>query len=57
MYINNDSNDLLELDLITEEAPIGWSSTCLDQTLFYYLECSHTDESNNKHESNNMFSD
>lgn len=46
MY-TNDSNiidNLLDSDSITDETPIGWSSTCLDQTLFYYLECNHMND-------------
>lgn len=55
MYINSDikNSDLPELDLITDETPIGWSSTCLDQTLFYYLECSHASSDDNHNDSLN----
>nr|YP_009296602.1 hypothetical protein Apop_052 [Apophlaea sinclairii]AOM65742.1 hypothetical protein Apop_052 [Apophlaea sinclairii] len=46
---NNDvSYDKLDLNLITDEAPIGWSSTCLDQTLVYYLKCSESSNQNNE---------
>ena len=30
---DNEMNDLIH------EIPIGWSSTCLDQTIHYYIEC------------------
>nr|YP_009297568.1 hypothetical protein Hrvl_052 [Hildenbrandia rivularis]AOM67112.1 hypothetical protein Hrvl_052 [Hildenbrandia rivularis] len=50
MYIVNDDNhdSLLNSELLMDEAPIGWSSTCLDQTLFYYLDCNDTDHENSK---------
>ena len=43
IYDNEADNELLAVDSLMEEAPIGWSSTCLDQTLFYYLECDNSD--------------
>ena len=40
---NNKSNDDLynfaDMQELAEEAPIGWSATCLDQTICYYLDC------------------
>lgn len=42
MYTNNDSySDLYEMDVITNEIPIGWSAACLDQTVFYYIDCNY----------------
>ena len=47
LYNNEIDNNLSVTDSLIEETPIGWSSTCLDQTLFYYLECDGTDTRNN----------
>ena len=42
MYTNNDNySNLYEIDAITSEIPIGWSAACLDQTVFYYIDCNH----------------
>lgn len=42
MYTNNDNySSLYEIDAITSETPIGWSAACLDQTVFYYMECNY----------------
>nr|YP_009294054.1 hypothetical protein Hrub_052 [Hildenbrandia rubra]AOM67296.1 hypothetical protein Hrub_052 [Hildenbrandia rubra] len=55
MQVNNNDDNLLDLDYVIDEAPIGWSSTCLDQTLFYYLE--HNYISNHSNESDNSLND
>nr|YP_010199166.1 hypothetical protein LK225_pgp130 [Crassiphycus usneoides]UAD88615.1 hypothetical protein [Crassiphycus usneoides] len=33
--IKNDSN----IDDLSLETPIGWSSTCFDETIHYYIDC------------------
>nr|YP_010196747.1 hypothetical protein LKZ11_pgp132 [Gracilaria cliftonii]UAD84551.1 hypothetical protein [Gracilaria cliftonii] len=37
-YINN-INDNLNIDDLSLETPIGWSSTCFDETIHYYIDC------------------
>nr|YP_010195924.1 hypothetical protein LK221_pgp131 [Gracilaria bursa-pastoris]UAD83321.1 hypothetical protein [Gracilaria bursa-pastoris] len=37
-YINN-INDHLNVDDLSLETPIGWSSTCFDETIHYYIDC------------------
>nr|YP_010198964.1 hypothetical protein LK147_pgp127 [Hydropuntia urvillei]UAD88413.1 hypothetical protein [Hydropuntia urvillei] len=37
-YINKIQNDL-NIDGLSLETPIGWSSTCFDETISYYIEC------------------
>nr|YP_010198380.1 hypothetical protein LK148_pgp130 [Gracilaria pachydermatica]UAD86796.1 hypothetical protein [Gracilaria pachydermatica] len=37
-YINN-INDDLNVDGLSSETPIGWSSTCFDETIHYYIDC------------------
>nr|YP_009732154.1 hypothetical protein [Gracilaria spinulosa]QHS70822.1 hypothetical protein [Gracilaria spinulosa] len=37
-YINN-TNDDLNVDDLSLETPIGWSSTCFDETIHYYIDC------------------
>nr|YP_010197563.1 hypothetical protein LK244_pgp130 [Gracilaria flabelliformis subsp. simplex]UAD85979.1 hypothetical protein [Gracilaria flabelliformis subsp. simplex] len=37
-YINN-LNDDLNVDDLSLETPIGWSSTCFDETIHYYIDC------------------
>nr|YP_009732417.1 hypothetical protein [Gracilaria textorii]QHS71025.1 hypothetical protein [Gracilaria textorii] len=37
-YINN-INDDLNVDDLSLETPIGWSSTCFDETIHYYIDC------------------
>nr|YP_009237319.1 hypothetical protein [Wildemania schizophylla]AKS28366.1 hypothetical protein [Wildemania schizophylla] len=43
MQANNKPNDdfysFVEMQELSGEAPIGWSATCLDQTICYYLDC------------------
>ncbi|CCP38196.1 conserved hypothetical plastid protein (plastid) [Chondrus crispus] len=40
-YLNNilAENELLSNDEISLETPIGWSSTCFNETIDYYTEC------------------
>nr|YP_009019675.1 hypothetical protein [Gracilaria salicornia]AHH24643.1 hypothetical protein [Gracilaria salicornia] len=37
-YINS-INDHLDVDDLLLETPIGWSSTCFDETIHYYIDC------------------
>nr|YP_010197360.1 hypothetical protein LK222_pgp129 [Gracilaria domingensis]UAD85367.1 hypothetical protein [Gracilaria domingensis] len=37
-YINNINNDS-NVDDLSLETPIGWSSTCFDETIHYYIDC------------------
>nr|YP_009295806.1 hypothetical protein Schim_060 [Schimmelmannia schousboei]AOM64741.1 hypothetical protein Schim_060 [Schimmelmannia schousboei] len=34
--------DLSDMYELSGETPIGWSSTCLDQTISYYIDCNTT---------------
>ena len=34
-----DFNELEANNSLANERPIGWSSTCLDQTISYYIDC------------------
>nr|AKE98825.1 hypothetical protein 38 [Bangia fuscopurpurea] len=36
---NDDFYDSSDMQELAGEAPIGWSATCLDQTICYYLDC------------------
>nr|UAD87788.1 hypothetical protein [Gracilaria textorii] len=52
-YINN-INDDLNVDDLSSETPIGWSSTCFDETIHYYIDCnSHSIDIKNQDETNN----
>nr|YP_010198586.1 hypothetical protein LK037_pgp103 [Gracilaria pacifica]UAD87002.1 hypothetical protein [Gracilaria pacifica] len=37
-YINNINDDSV-IDDLSSETPIGWSSTCFDETIHYYIDC------------------
>ena len=39
--VNNIVKDNIsyEIDELSSETPVGWSSICLDQTISYYIEC------------------
>nr|YP_010196338.1 hypothetical protein LKZ37_pgp130 [Gracilaria cearensis]UAD83735.1 hypothetical protein [Gracilaria cearensis] len=37
-YINNIHDDS-HVDDLSLETPIGWSSTCFDETIHYYIDC------------------
>nr|YP_009510618.1 hypothetical protein [Gracilaria ferox]AXI96291.1 hypothetical protein [Gracilaria ferox] len=51
-YINN-INDDLDVDDLSLETPIGWSSTCFDETIHYYIDCnSNSVDINNQDETN-----
>lgn len=41
LFITDDSYSDHEL-----EAPLGWSSTCFDQTVNYYIECNSINAKN-----------
>nr|YP_010873152.1 hypothetical protein QU266_pgp126 [Nemalion vermiculare]WGV34478.1 hypothetical protein [Nemalion vermiculare] len=43
MEINN-GNKVLEdfIGNLEDEKLVGWSATCLDQTISYYLECNYS---------------
>jgi len=43
------SYNLYSEDELLEEASLGWSSVCLDQTINYYIECNSL-KSQNKEE-------
>nr|YP_010197973.1 hypothetical protein LK227_pgp129 [Gracilaria multipartita]UAD86389.1 hypothetical protein [Gracilaria multipartita] len=52
-YINN-INDDLNVDDLSLETPIGWSSTCFDETIHYYIDCnSNSIDINNQDDVNN----
>nr|YP_010195720.1 hypothetical protein LK100_pgp130 [Crassiphycus birdiae]YP_010196952.1 hypothetical protein LK099_pgp130 [Crassiphycus corneus]UAD83117.1 hypothetical protein [Crassiphycus birdiae]UAD84756.1 hypothetical protein [Crassiphycus corneus] len=39
-YINNiNIKDDSNIDDLSLETPIGWSSTCFDETIHYYIDC------------------
>nr|QCI09153.1 hypothetical protein [Inkyuleea mariana] len=46
-YVFN-AYDLSDVNELSGETPIGWSSACLDQTISYYIDC-NTTISNNYH--------
>nr|UAD88819.1 hypothetical protein [Gracilariopsis chorda] len=49
-YIENLNKDTNEDELLLE-TPIGWSSTCFDETIHYYIDCnSHIDHDTSKNE-------
>nr|YP_063667.1 conserved hypothetical plastid protein [Gracilaria tenuistipitata var. liui]AAT79742.1 conserved hypothetical plastid protein [Gracilaria tenuistipitata var. liui] len=51
-YIN-DFNDL-NIDDLSLETPIGWSSTCFDETINYYIDCNSSFvETKNENDINN----
>lgn len=51
MYANNDNySNLYEMDAITNEIPIGWSAACLDQTVFYYIDCNYIENEEKEHQ-------
>nr|YP_010196542.1 hypothetical protein LK223_pgp131 [Gracilaria cervicornis]UAD83939.1 hypothetical protein [Gracilaria cervicornis] len=51
-YINNINNDL-DVDDLSLETPIGWSSTCFDETIHYYIDCnSNSVDINDQDETN-----
>nr|YP_009510822.1 hypothetical protein [Gracilaria gracilis]AXI96495.1 hypothetical protein [Gracilaria gracilis] len=37
-YINHINDDSI-VDDLSSETPIGWSSTCFDETINYYIDC------------------
>nr|YP_010337250.1 hypothetical protein MW575_pgp025 [Pseudoerythrocladia kornmannii]UNJ16835.1 hypothetical protein [Pseudoerythrocladia kornmannii] len=41
--LEKNSNELYDL---TEERPVGWSVSCLDETIFYYLDCNYVNMCN-----------
>nr|YP_009510413.1 hypothetical protein [Gracilaria caudata]AXI96086.1 hypothetical protein [Gracilaria caudata] len=42
-YINHmNINDDSDIDDLSLETPIGWSSTCFDETIHYYIDCNST---------------
>nr|YP_009346882.1 hypothetical protein [Gracilaria firma]APR74417.1 hypothetical protein [Gracilaria firma] len=53
-YINNiNINEDLDINNLSLETPIGWSSTCFDETIHYYIDCnSNSLESKNQNEDN-----
>nr|YP_009509254.1 hypothetical protein [Gracilaria vermiculophylla]AXI96904.1 hypothetical protein [Gracilaria vermiculophylla]WDZ68043.1 hypothetical protein [Gracilaria vermiculophylla] len=42
-FVSNVNNDL-NIDDLLLETPIGWSSTCFDETIHYYTECNSGSE-------------
>ena len=39
-YNSDDQDNMINnMDDLTNETPVGWSSICLDQTIHYYIEC------------------
>nr|AOM64539.1 hypothetical protein Riqu_060 [Riquetophycus sp.] len=32
----------VEINELSSETPVGWSSICLDQTINYYIDCNST---------------
>ena len=48
-YLDNNlaENNLLSNDEILLETPIGWSSTCFNETIGYYKECNSINSSSN----------
>nr|YP_009295701.1 hypothetical protein 64 [Mastocarpus papillatus]AOL58185.1 hypothetical protein 64 [Mastocarpus papillatus] len=50
-YLNNisEDNDLLDNEELSLETPVGWSSTCFNETIDYYIECNSIN-SNNRQE-------
>lgn len=36
---NDDFYNSADMQELSGETPIGWSATCLDQTICYYLDC------------------
>nr|YP_009511025.1 hypothetical protein [Hydropuntia rangiferina]AXI96698.1 hypothetical protein [Hydropuntia rangiferina] len=46
-YINSLQNEL-NLDDLVSETPIGWSSTCFDETINYYIDCNSNNSSYDK---------
>nr|YP_009511231.1 hypothetical protein [Gracilariopsis longissima]AXI97108.1 hypothetical protein [Gracilariopsis longissima]UAD89024.1 hypothetical protein [Gracilariopsis longissima] len=51
-YIENLNKDTNEDELLLE-TPIGWSSTCFDETIHYYIDCnSHIDSHINQDQEN-----
>ena len=39
-YNSDDQDDVTNnIDDLTNETPVGWSSICLDQTIYYYTNC------------------
>nr|YP_009731953.1 hypothetical protein [Gracilaria edulis]QHS70619.1 hypothetical protein [Gracilaria edulis] len=46
-YINSLQNEL-NLDDLISETPIGWSSTCFDETINYYMDCNSNNSSYEK---------
>ncbi|ASN78697.1 hypothetical protein (chloroplast) [Porphyra umbilicalis] len=36
---SDDFYDSADMQELAGETPIGWSATCLDQTIYYYLDC------------------
>nr|YP_009296009.1 hypothetical protein Schiz_061 [Schizymenia dubyi]AOM64944.1 hypothetical protein Schiz_061 [Schizymenia dubyi] len=45
IFTTYDASDISEL---AEETPVGWSSTCLDQTISYYIDCNSMIAKNNE---------
>nr|YP_010338295.1 hypothetical protein MW410_pgp135 [Bangia atropurpurea]UNJ18245.1 hypothetical protein [Bangia atropurpurea] len=50
--LNDDFYNPADVQELAGETPIGWSATCLDQTICYYLDCdqeysAESDTSNN----------
>lgn len=43
---NNLEKDHNELYDLTEERPVGWSVSCLDEAIFYYLDCNYVNMCN-----------
>ena len=42
--LENINNNAYTLDMneLSLETPVGWSSICLDQTINYYIDCNST---------------